>query len=101
MLEDCRENSSFASGPCSISARLRRACTYRSSISCSWSQDFGGTDIFCQRTSPVVFGPRVQSSRKTIDTSREDFNFGRVVDAGGLLARSKVGAGVALFGALR
>lgn len=100
MLEDRRENPSFTNDPCSLSPRFRDSSTNRSPITCSWTQDVGRTDVFCQRPRPVGVGPWIQSSSKIIDKSSEDFDFGRSVNDRGLLPRAQVGACTTLFGAL-
>ena len=101
MLENRGKDSSFAGDPYSLLAKFRRACTHRSPISCSGSENIGGSNIFGQRTSSLVFGPRIQGPEERRHQASKGFDFGRIVDVGGLLSSQEVGASTALFGALR
>ena len=101
MLEDRVKTPSVVGYTCARSARFRQTFKNRSSISCFGPPTTRGTDIFCERPSPVRFASGIPCPRKTRYTTCKKIDHRRSVDVGGLLSCEEVGACTTLLGSLR
>ena len=101
MLEDRVKTPSVVGYTCPRSARFRQTFKNRSTISCFGPPTTRGTNIFCERPSPVRFASGFPCPRKTRYNACKKNDIRRSVDVRRLLSCAEVGACYTLSGPLR